>query len=641
MVVNNSSQHRHETNNSYEVCKNQPLDSSALHLQSLSLSSSPIKANNKNNRSDFSPNHVSSSSSSSSVLVVESSPAMTTTSLRKKTKEGLPVNHASMSSKLTSSSQKQQQVLEDEVSSSFIASQKLTKKQNKAVNNSENHSLRDDKSCSSRRNKKSINSDSSSRSSTSVAGETSSSSSATSTPSKKNSQHVSRSVKTKSDSSSQVAFHVGSTSPSVTELLTEKECSEITAHSSCKGINNEDGRTRQRLRRDITSGHKHQGSNDYQDHDEDGHEKKRVSSEETSSSKKDRMRTASSSPSLSKHNKISRETQDNDDDEESDTSSSSSLEVKKEAISKASLLSLPEYQLLNLTYTSLTSSSVKLKWNLVSATDPHSSDQHQVLLLLQQKKSAAGGFFTQIHFKVEMIQSKTAAETTSTPEVTLSSHPEETNNLNSKESDDSCLPGASLPSEVSSTPVSSTANINVRNVYQGNSNTCRVSRLTCGQEYSFRVRTFIDSCHCVSNLLTITTPDQTLVSKSGKQNKSKGSSCTANGSPASSSSLVSSLHDNSSHRHDLKKNKTVSNRSHLNEDDPVSDFENEKEDQRRAVMILAIFTLSALIIAIVIQQFLGNTFDSVPASLVVETSPGVPVAPLPPPPVPSLPYPPV
>jgi len=289
--------------------------------------------------------------------------------------------------------------------------------------------------------------------------------------------------------------------------------------------------------------------------------------------------------------------------EETDENECQKQQVKPSPRHGLTSISMPHVQLLNLTYTALTATSVKLKWNLVSGSDPHSEQQHQILLVLQRKASSSGGLFCQ-HFRVEMIQGN-----------------QEKHSIDKTTEESDATKTSDSLNQVS--PVDD-KNVSVRNVFQGSSNTCRVSHLTCGQQYSFRVRTFIDSCYCVvSNLLTITTPDQSLTKS--KKSGGKASSFNAN-------SLVSSSSSASCCTPSQTDSKKTPNRTATTFEDDDSLVEFEKKDKRRAAMILMIFTMSALMIAILIQQFFGLT---IPDSNVVSV---VPSAPLPPP---VLPQPPV
>lgn len=629
-VVNNSIQqhnsqqnqqhyHYHGTNNAYLQCKAQKGDPlmEESSLQSLSLASSPVK---KRSDTDFPARlqfqnqldqPMSSSSSTSSVLVVESSLGVTTASLRKKT---MSVNH-SMSSKSSS----MRHDLDSDVCES-TTSQKVTKKQkDKTVNNDPSSSQVDEKS---RKNKKLVIEDSNS------SNKSSSSSSATSTPSKKNSR-VSRAVKS-SDSSSQGLQGSCSTSSIPAMVLQEEPCHV----SSRKVINNDkssNGSTSRQqtktVKRVEVGSHKEPSDDDCTD------EVTRLESTRT-----DEITDSENHTSLQKNEDSNLLEREEDDDNES----SSSLEVKQQKVvtkvvsPKHMLMSLPQYQLLNLTYTALTATSAKLKWNLVSGTEPHPEDHHRVLLLLQQKTLSAGGLFS-LQFKVELIQPKNPSSPASTSSLSPAAALQPSQPLEKDESSQETavtsetMSTTSLESTSTNQSASPAAN-SIRNVYQGTCNTCRVSHLTGGQQYSFRVRTFLDSEYCVlSNLLTITTPEQALT-KSSKQHKGKGS-FNANGSPASQSMIQ----ENRSENH--KKTKEVVNKTPVVEDDLRFEVENEKKDQRRAALILLVFTLSALVIAILIQQLLGSAFESTLPSV----SHSVPSmsSPLPLPPVPSLPYPPV
>ncbi|CAG2103775.1 unnamed protein product [Medioppia subpectinata] len=117
---------------------------------------------------------------------------------------------------------------------------------------------------------------------------------------------------------------------------------------------------------------------------------------------------------------------------------------------------LPQLELLNLTYTSLTANTVKLKWT-------HSDGDHMYAK----------------HFVVEMLLNNKASTGTDS---------------NENESMVGVNGG------------------NCRIVYQGHSNNCRISHLSSQQQYSFRVRTTSEEHLVVSNALTITTPEQQPIS---------------------------------------------------------------------------------------------------------------------------------
>jgi len=271
------------------------------------------------------------------------------------------------------------------------------------------------------------------------------------------------------------------------------------------------------------------------------------------------------------------------------------------------LLSIPSVQLLNLTYTALTASSVKLKWNLVSSSDPHPPDQHQILVLLQQKTSSSGGLFTQ-HFTVEMILSR--------PVSVPGNNQEDSQKTVGEGEEGKVSQNEQSPSSPTSSPSSSL--LSIRNVWAGNANNCRVSHLCCGQQYSFRVRTFVDSSYCVvSNVLTITTPEQALSNRQGGSGggKSRGAtplktseSSTQNGHNQTD---LSRLHDSSSRKGTIRDTHPAAE-SEDNVDDP---FLVEKSDQRRAVLILLLFTGFALIIAVIIQHLLAPGVDESLSSL--------------------------
>lgn len=206
--------------------------------------------------------------------------------------------------------------------------------------------------------------------------------------------------------------------------------------------------------------------------------------------------------------------------------------------------SLPQIQLLNLTYTALTANSVKLKWThqkFESDTGPSSL-----------KESVSGAR----HYLVEMTHSKGD--------------------------------GLGGSSNGSPTPAG-------RLVYQGNMNTCRVAHLNCQQQYSFRVRMALDEQLAVSNLLTITTPEQAPPVKHKKQSKQQSlQQQLQHQQQLLAAQLLAQQQHNTHQQHEL---------SHRADDasDPA-----EKSDQRCAIMILLVFTLLAIAVAVVAQWLLAE-----------------------------------
>jgi len=191
---------------------------------------------------------------------------------------------------------------------------------------------------------------------------------------------------------------------------------------------------------------------------------------------------------------------------------------------------LPQLQLLNLTYTSLTANTVKLKWTY---SQPHSS---------QDKLYAK-------HYVVEMLLNKLITENMSQ---------------------------------------------NCRVVYQGHSNNCRISHLTSQQQYSFRVRTTCEEHLVVSNALTITTPEQQPISN--KYNKK------------SKQQLLQQQIQQQQHQIHQQQ-LLLQQQQHLQEQQSrVNDSDEPAitSDQRCAILLLLLFTLFALIVAVLIQQLLTD-----------------------------------
>ena len=238
---------------------------------------------------------------------------------------------------------------------------------------------------------------------------------------------------------------------------------------------------------------------------------------------------------------------------------------------------LPQVQLLSLTYTALTATSVKLKWNL------DANQTHPLVSNLIQKRG--GNLFTH-HFMVEMIHTKSslpplnsAADTGTSSDASRDAGSER---IASRTTEDS-----------SPTPV-------VRIVYQGPANNCRVSHLNHSQQYSFRVRTSLENEHLlVSNLLTITTPEQS----KHKHKHSKHHSTLQEQVKEQQKMIEKQLLFHSQHSHHSSEGTQGSGRSRP-EPDPVDSA--EKSDQQRAIFILVLFTGVALVIAVLIQQFLTS-----------------------------------
>ncbi|XP_015784367.1 uncharacterized protein LOC107361930 [Tetranychus urticae] len=124
---------------------------------------------------------------------------------------------------------------------------------------------------------------------------------------------------------------------------------------------------------------------------------------------------------------------------------------------------LPQIQVFCLTYTSLTATSVKLKWiNEQGHHNNHHSHHHT-------PSSSYGSLISETrHYMVEMMKSN-AKNGTVTP--------------------------------------------TTRIVYQGTQASCRVSHLTPSEQYSFRVRLSENNHQLVSNVLTLVTPEHQPVNK--------------------------------------------------------------------------------------------------------------------------------
>jgi preprotein translocase subunit SecF len=135
-----------------------------------------------------------------------------------------------------------------------------------------------------------------------------------------------------------------------------------------------------------------------------------------------------------------------------------------------------------------------------------------------------------------------------------------------------------------------------RIVYQGHSANCRISHLTCQQQYSFRVRTTShdDSHLVVSNLLTITTPEQQPgnANKNHKKNKQQ--------------TLQQQIQ--------LQQQQIQQQQLLLQQQQLQGNVANNKEkdgprlssDQRWAILILLLFSSFAVIIAVLIEHFFTN-----------------------------------
>lgn len=208
---------------------------------------------------------------------------------------------------------------------------------------------------------------------------------------------------------------------------------------------------------------------------------------------------------------------------------------------------LPQVQCFNLTYTALTATSVKLKWTLLSKESAESSPARS------DSQNSANALAQQ--YLVDMTYNQERTESGK------------------------------------GSPVSCT-----RIVYQGTTNTRHVSHLNCQSQYSFRVRSVVDERVLVSNLLTITTPEQAQV------NKHKKSKQQAMQQWQHQQQLhQQQLHMSQQASHSLEQSVGARGSCGSNDGDPA-----EKSDQRCAIMILVLFSLFAVAMAIMMQIMLTS-----------------------------------
>ena len=219
---------------------------------------------------------------------------------------------------------------------------------------------------------------------------------------------------------------------------------------------------------------------------------------------------------------------------------------------------LPEKQCLNLTYIALTATSVKLKWAFVEKEHSEKTDELKDSVLSLATRQ----------YIVEMVNNTSATNST----------PSSTTNGSASSSNNSPVPPRRI-------------------VYQGTLSTCRVAHLNCQKQYSFRVRTVQDDVAFVSNLLTITTPEQLTVVK---QKKSKQQLMQQQYQQLANQQLK--LHSQQQKQHQ-NHNQQVHDQSQCKKEDTFDP--DEKNDQRCAFMILLLFTLSAVVVAVVIQQLMS------------------------------------
>lgn len=213
---------------------------------------------------------------------------------------------------------------------------------------------------------------------------------------------------------------------------------------------------------------------------------------------------------------------------------------------------LPQVQCLNLTYTALTASSVKLKWtHLAKELSEAAAEVGKESLFARQ-------------YSVEMVHNR---------------------GVGGGSAGGSTNGNDSASSSNNNSPVPTT-----RIVYQGTMNNCRVAHLNCQQQYSFRVRTVQDERAFVSNLLTITTPEQPQT----KHKKSKQHFLQQQLQQQLQFQQQLLLHSQHQQGHEQH-----SQCEEEEEADPA-----ERSDQRCAIIILLVFTLIAVVVAVMIQQLM-------------------------------------
>ncbi|RWS15123.1 hypothetical protein B4U79_17241 [Dinothrombium tinctorium] len=225
----------------------------------------------------------------------------------------------------------------------------------------------------------------------------------------------------------------------------------------------------------------------------------------------------------------------NDESNIKEKESKDQIEVRESVSSKPSPHRspkhlLPQLQVWNLTYTSLTATTVKLKWT----SQPANNSQSSISIPR--------------HYMVEMILTKSNG-----------------NN------------GSPVPA--------------TRIVYQGSLSSCRVSHLNSQQQYSFRVRIVSENHLLVSNVLTITTPEQPL-NKHHKRSKQQSLQQQIQQQQQQLLQQQLLLHQQQQQHEADVRNKEPEEQS------------NEKSDQRCAIVILLSFTVIAVIVAYLIQQLL-------------------------------------
>lgn len=238
----------------------------------------------------------------------------------------------------------------------------------------------------------------------------------------------------------------------------------------------------------------------------------------------------------------------------SDSTSSHATNRPKESPQRSPKHLLPELQLLNLTYTSLTANTVKLKWN---QNQPQSAQPHQIHTR---------------HYVVEMLFNKANATTTG-----------------STSSSNTTSNGTNDHSDASSKPIAT------RIVYQGYSTNCRISHLSPQQQYSFRARTTSQDHLVVSNVLTITTPEQQPVTAKSHTKKNK--------QQLLQQQIQQQQHQLHQQQLLLQQQQQQNQQANLVKEASESAI---SSDQKCAILILLAFTLFALVVAVIIQAFIRS-----------------------------------
>ncbi|XP_074594460.1 uncharacterized protein LOC141849854 [Brevipalpus obovatus] len=217
---------------------------------------------------------------------------------------------------------------------------------------------------------------------------------------------------------------------------------------------------------------------------------------------------------------------------------------------------LPKIQVFTLVYTSLTATSVKLKWTYdqTSSVDNLTSSASSNPLgpsLLNETR----------HFMVEMMK----------------------NNQTSVKS------GSVMPT--------------TRIVYQGIQTSCRISHLSPQEQYSFRVRTYHDDHLLISNALTLITPEQqTLKHRKSKSQTLQHQLHSHSESQKQHISHQDTLQTGSNHHHPHHYHSQQQVTSHEENEDDSSDI----SDQKCAIMIISLFIVAAIVVACLINHLLTD-----------------------------------